>query len=123
MLFGTALSAALGWGHLGGCIRPRWLWCARGHRDRGRIRGGRGVRGGWGLRGVGLAGRGIGLAGRGIGLAGRGIGWGGLGRGGGGLAAATTTAGARGRGLSVRDLAVALLGGARVGAVGRDRSR
>src|SRR6476469_10609321 len=99
MLFGTALNAALGRGHLGGCFWPRWLRCTRGHRNRGGIRGGpgtragwggggsgRGVQGGWGLRGVALAGRGVGLVGRGVG-------WGGRSRGGGGLAAAAATAG------------------------------
>src|SRR6185437_12935077 len=100
MLFGTALSAALSRGHLGGCFWPRWLRCTRGHRNRGGIRSGRGswagwggggngrgVRGGWGLRGVGLAGRDIGWGGRGVGWGGRGVGWGGRSGSGGGLAA------------------------------------
>src|SRR6201989_1027412 len=106
MLFGTAqgtaLSAALGWGHLGGCFWSRWLWCTRGHRDRGGIRGGRGTRAGWGGRGSGRGVRGgwglrdVDLAGRGIGWGGRGVGWGGRSRGGGGLAAPAATAGGRG---------------------------
>src|SRR6185436_553928 len=122
MLFGTALSAALGWGQLGGCFWSRWLWCTRGHRDRGGIRGGRGTRAGWGGRGSGRGVRG-GWGLRDVDLAGRGIGWGGRSHGGGGLAAPAATAGARGLALGVRDLAVGHLGGVRVGAVGRGRDQ